>query len=175
MIKPYGTHQISLENIFAIYLDDCFDNKELYTEYLKFWSKHIYLLQGLPIEQSELKVFTDKEQKNERVISKAKSLLILNRIKSISSQKYFLYGLFKKIQDITEEEFRSLSRSKQILALINLLLLFTSPDKAKPGDYISSFKTASFEYKPSLNLKANITLIYDSFTGLYSRQVTYKL
>ena len=175
MIKPYGTHQISLENIFAIYLDDCFDNKELYTEYLKFWSKHIYLLQGLPIEQSELKVFTDKEQKNERVISKAKSLLILNRIKSISSQKYFLYGFFKKIQDITEEEFRSLSRSKQILALINLLLLFTSPDKAKPGDYISSFKTASFEYKPSLNLKANITLIYDSFTGLYSRQVTYKL
>ena len=175
MIKPYGTHQISLENIFAIYLDDCFDNKELYTEYLKFWSKHIYLLQGLPIEQSELKVFTDKEQKNERVISKAKSLLILNRIKSISSQKYFLYGFFKKIQDITEEEFRSLSRSNQILALINLLLLFTSPDKAKPGDYISSFKTASFEYKPSLNLKANITLIYDSFTGLYSRQVTYKL
>lgn len=63
----------------------------------------------------------------------------------------------------------------QILSLQGLLQLFTSPDTSIVKKHLDEFKKATLNFKPSVNLSGDITLVYDSFSGLYSREVTYKL
>lgn len=167
-----SSDSLTMSNEFKspIYIDNKLDDGMLCTEYLKFCFNHISLIPNT--SEKEITIYTDRKKEKKITISQERNIEILQLIKLISNLNNFNEGFIRVINSVS---FTDRTLNQQIQEIQSLLLLLSDPSASNAKSIIPEFKNTKLLYRPSRTLAGNITFIYDSFTGLYSRKVTYKL
>lgn len=146
---------ISEKTIHQIYLS----NDDVY--YLKSIKERIKQLDG--VTESSYVLFSNKDGENQFVVSKERNLSIFRELLCLANLKrYESVGMIRNNKKIpSEEDFLNKLLSDQLSVIFDMILLF--------GRNPADSKLCSSLYRPTKNYD-EITLIFDSVTGLVSRK-----
>ncbi len=178
LIKSGNASQIRQNTCTSLYLDNRFNDGLLVTEYLKFCFNQTERLKFTDKNPEIKEVLISTNHKGEKsiLVSKSRNIDVLHVLKFSSQLSCYKEGYYAKINSIDENAFSALSLKNQIIALKDILQLFTDPSVSNAKKTVPSFAKVTLVFsQPSLTLSKNITLVFDSVTGLYSKSKTYKV